>query len=348
MPEAPAPPVLRRDPVTGEWVILAAGRSRRPHAPVPGEPAAGTQEPDCPFCEGREQETPPEVCACRDGDGCDCPGWKVRVFPNKYPILANRLPEEEAAGGGERPAYGYHEVIVDSPFHNLAPWQVGPGQTCLMLETYRDRIREYRDRDPLRYVLVMRNHKAAGAASLDHPHSQLFALPFVPPVVDAELAGFERHVSREGACVLCEMIASEEREHVRVVAASENFVAFCPYASRVPFETWLVPRAHQPRFEDNESLEEAAELLADVLMRLRNELGDPPFNYWLHTYPLRGEFRPYHWQLEIRPRITVPGGLELGAGVAVNTVPPEEAAAALRGAPGWMPARSRQDPPRRS
>lgn len=334
MPGAGTQPELRRDPVTGDWVILAAGRSKRPHAPIPRAVAEPKVEPDCPFCEGMESETPPEICAVREEEGHDCPGWTIRVFPNKYPILANRAPGKEIilpSMEEHRLAYGFHEVIVDTPFHNLTPWEVGYEQTGEMLEMYRERILAHREQASMRYVLVMRNHKAAGAASLEHPHSQLFALPFIPPVIEAELAGFDRYGAETAACVICDMIADEQQKGLRMVGSTENFVALCPYASRVPYETWILPRQHQPRFEDNTDLAEAAELVERVLNQMRVELADPPLNYWLHTYPLHSEVRPYHWQMEILPRLTMAGGLEIGAGVPVNTVAPEEAAKLLAG-----------------
>ena len=333
MTEPPGQPELRRDPITSSWVILAAGRGKRPHAPGPTGAAPG-QGDSCPFCEGRESETPAEICACRAGGGCDCPGWTIRVFPNKFPILANTAP----ADGGDMdplaqraPASGYHEVIVDSPDHRVTPWELGAGQVLAMLETYRDRFIALRDQGDIKYVHIIRNHKAAGAASLEHPHSQLFALPFIPPTIDAELAGFAAARAGEAGCVLCDLLEEEERLGGRIVAANDDFVAFAPFASRLPYELWIAPRRHQHSFEDCDSLAALSQLMTAVLNRYRERLDDPPFNYWIHTYPLHGESRPYHWHLEIVPRLTIPGGLELGAGVWVNTVAPEDAAADLRG-----------------
>lgn len=332
MTEEPAGQELRRDPITSSWVILAAGRGKRPHAPGP---VAAPDQPDedCPFCEGRESETPPEICASREEEGCDRPGWTVRVFPNKFPILANRLPGLDA--GPEAPdrktAYGYHEVIVDTPLHGATPWETGAHQVQAMLEMYRDRIVSHRDQDYIRYVHIIRNHGAAGAASLEHPHSQLFALPLVPPTIDDELTGFERARAGDVGCILCDMVGHEEELGIRIIAGNESFVAFSPFASRLPYESWIVPRRHQLRFEECAELDEMAVLLKDVLDSYREKLGDPPLNYWIHTYPLRGETRPYHWHLEIMPRLIIPGGLEMGAGVWVNTVAPEDAAADLRG-----------------
>ena len=199
-----------------------------------------------------------------------------------------------------------------------------------MLEMYRDRIQTLKDEGRTSYVHIIRNHKAAAASSLEHSHSQLFGLPFIPPMVDMEMDGFANANPGRGGCILCDIIREEEKGNARVIMSTENFIAFSPFASRLPYESWIVPKNHQPSFEKNLSLEELAEVMTGLLGRYKERLGDPPFNYWIHTYPLHGESRPYHWHIEILPRLTMTGGLELGAGVWVNTVPPEDAAAWLR------------------
>lgn len=332
MTDKPPPPELRRDPITGDWVILAAGRGRRPHAPGPTE-APDQPDHECPFCPGHEEQTPAELAAFRKQGGPDTPGWTVRVFPNRFPILAESVDESGvsyAVSPDHKPAEGSHEVIIDTPHHDKTPWEAGTGQVKAMLEMYRDRILALKHRGGISYVHIIRNHGAAGAASLEHPHSQLFGLPFAPPQVSAEMDGFVLAQRGEARCVLCNMVAGEETEKTRLVTASSSFSVFCPFASRLPYETWIVPRRHQPAFEDCGELDELAEVVADTLNRFRDNIGDPPFNYWIHTYPLHGESRPYHWHLEILPRLTIPGGLEMGAGVWVNTVTPEAAAASLR------------------
>lgn len=325
-------PELRRDPITGEWVVLAAGRGKRPHAPGP---MATPDQPDdqCPFCPGRETETPPEVCACREGEGCDCPGWTVRVFPNKFPILVSGVPgmgHERAASPDRRPALGASEVIVDTPVHNQPPWRVGAGQVLAMLNMYRDRILALKDEGRAIYVHIIRNHGAGAASSLEHPHSQLYGLPFIPPTIDIELDGFAQAPVAGIGCLMCDIIERELKAGERVIDVTDNFIVFAPFASRLPYETWIVPRRHEMRFEQCGHMEELAQVMTRHLTNFGEELGDPPFNYWIHTYPLKGEIRPYHWHLEIMPRITVPGGLELGAGVWVNIVAPEEAASQLK------------------
>jgi UDPglucose--hexose-1-phosphate uridylyltransferase len=326
----PIQPELRRDPITSEWVVLAAGRGKRPHAPKPVE-AADQPDDQCPFCPGKEPSTPPEICAFREGEGCDSPGWTVRTFPNKFPLLVSEVSGQERASSPDRkPAVGSSEVIVDTTVHNKPPWLVGAAQTLDMLNMYRDRIVSIAQEGRERYVHIIRNHKAGAASSLEHPHSQLYGLPFVPPMVDTELDGFAQTV-REGVnCVLCDVLEKEIAAGERIVEVTENFVVFCPYASRLPYETWIVPRHHEMRFERCEHLPEMAEVMTRVMRSFWAKLSDPPFNYWIHTYPLRGEIRPFHWHLEILPRMTVPGGLELGAGVWVNVVAPEEAAGVLR------------------
>lgn len=332
MNESAPHPELRRDPITAEWVVLAAGRGKRPHAPgrisTPDQP-----DSKCPFCSGHESETPPEICACRQGEGCDCPGWTVRVFPNKYPILVSSVTgvgHERATSPDKRPALGTSEVIVDTPVHNRTPWNLGSGQVLDMLNMYRDRIQALKEEGRTTYVHIIRNHGVGAASSLEHPHSQLYGLPFVPPVIDVELDGFA--LPRHGTvdCILCEIIESEIREGTRLIDLSDNFIVFSPFAARLPYETWIVPRHHEMRFEQCRHLDEMAEVMTAHLSRYTERLGDPPFNYWIHTYPLHGELRPFHWHLEILPRLTVPGGLELGAGVWVNIVAPEDAASLLK------------------
>lgn len=332
MTEKAHQPELRRNPITGEWVIIAADRGKRPHAPARMEQK---DQPDhtCPFCPGREGETPTEVCAFRDGEGVDCPGWTARTFPNRFPILVSEVPgagAEASVSPDRRPALGVSEVIVDTPEHDRAPWEVSHAQTVEMLKMYQERINMLKEEKRTTYVHIIRNHLAGAASSLEHPHSQLFGLPFIPPTVDAELGGFTAASLGLPGCVMCDMIKSEEAAAERVVAANDDFIAFCPFASRQPYETWIVPRKHQVRFEACEDLDAFAAILIDVMDGLREGLDDPPFNYWIHTYPLHGETRPYHWHLEIMPRLTVPGGLELGADVWVNIVAPEDAASRLR------------------
>lgn len=329
--EAPQPE-LRRSPITGEWVIIAAGRGQRPHAP---DRLARKDQPDheCPFCPGREDETPPEVCAFRDSKEADCPGWSARTIPNRFPILVSAEPDGGAAQAispDRKPALGASEVIIDTPDHDKPPWEVSASQTVEMLKMYQERIDTLRQEGRTTYVHIIRNHLAGAASSLEHPHSQLFGLPFIPPAVDAELDGFAAARLGLPGCVMCEIVEREEREGERLVAANDDFVAFCPFAARLPYETWIVPRRHQVRFEDCTELESFAEMIGLVMGSLKENLDDPPFNYWIHTYPLRGETRPYHWHMEILPRLTVPGGLELGAEVWVNIVAPEAAAKLLR------------------
>lgn len=331
MSEEPIQPELRRDPITSEWVILAAGRGKRPHAPKPQEME---DQPDdrCPFCPGHEHETPTEICASREEEGCDIPGWSVRVFPNKFPLLVTGAPgqgAERAFSPDRQPAVGNSEVIVDTPIHNKPPWLVGPHQVLEMLNMYRDRINSLKEEGRTTYVHIIRNHGAGAASSLEHPHSQLYGLPFIPPMVDLELDGFA--LPRHGGidCVLCGIVEREIESQDRIIDISKNFVAFSPFASRLPYESWIVPRHHEMRFEKCEHLPEMAEMMAGLLVRYRERLGDPAFNYWIHTYPLHGELRPFHWHLEIMPRVTMLGGLEVGAGVWVNIVAPEDAAALL-------------------
>ncbi|HEY8504146.1 MAG TPA: hypothetical protein VIL46_06155, partial [Gemmataceae bacterium] len=281
---------FRQDPVTGRWVIIAPERADRPIL-EPRSVAPPSDDLFCPFCAGFEYETPGEVLAFRQpGSPPDQPGWRVRVVPNRYPAVRPadgvgppRSPSPEGAlpdAGEENPAAGTppflfrsvpgcgaHEVIIESPEHETQLSRLPAAHVAEVLRAYRDRLR-FHARDPgLAYGLVFKNSGAAAGASLEHLHSQLVALPFVPPAVREELDGAARYLAARGRCVFCEMLAAEREAGLRTVREWPRFAAFAPFASRFTYETWLLPRAHRPRFEDtpDEELPELADALRTVL-----------------------------------------------------------------------------------
>jgi len=323
-------PEIRRDPVTGIWSILAVERSRRPGA-VEDEVVRITAP--CPFCPGNESLTPPEIWAVgREGGAADSPGWKLRVIPNLYPALS-----PGAAGKGWRrevkaglAARGYHEVIIHSPDHRRSLAEMEPGETVRLMRAYRLRYRELAVLPGIRQVVIILNHGRAAGASLEHPHTQVFALPLVPQVLRDELRHTRRR-SRQG-CPLCAEAAASKSEG-RVVAENETWMAFAPYAARFPFETWLMPVRHEPGFERivHGELEGMAEIIPRVLRGLSRLLEDPPYNLFIHGAPCDGkDYQHYHWHVELIPRITRGAGFELSTGMYINITSPEEAAKQLR------------------
>jgi UDPglucose--hexose-1-phosphate uridylyltransferase len=327
-------PELRKDPVVGRWVIIATERARRPSDFVtePVRPRATT----CAFCEGHEQQTPPEVLAGRPPDSRpNTPGWTYRVVPNKFPAL--RIEGElEPSGEGlfdRMNGVGAHEVVIETPRHDASLAGLSVDAVTDVLLAYRERMADLKKDPRFAYVLVFKNHGEAAGASLEHPHSQLIATPIIPIMVSEELAGSAQYYDLKERCVWCDMVRQERRGQARLVLESPEFVALAPFAPRFPFETWILPTRHRAAFEESteEELRGVAETLGEVLRRMDQVLGEPPYNFMLHTAPFReAQLESFHWHLEVIPKLTRVAGFEWGSGFFINPVPPEAAADALR------------------
>ena len=327
-------PELRKDPVVGRWVIIATERARRPSDFVtePVRPRATT----CAFCEGNELQTPPEVLAGRPPDSRpNTPGWTYRVVPNKFPAL--RIEGElEPSGEGlfdRMNGVGAHEVVIETPRHDASLAGLSVDAVTDVLLAYRERMVDLKKDPRFAYVLVFKNHGEAAGASLEHPHSQLIATPIIPIMVSEELAGSAQYYDLKERCVWCDMVRQERRGRARLVLESPEFVGLAPFAPRFPFETWILPTRHRAAFEESteEELRGVAETLGEVLRRMDQVLGEPPYNFMLHTAPFReAQLESFHWHLEVIPKLTRVAGFEWGSGFFINPVPPEAAAEALR------------------
>ncbi len=345
-------PQLRKNPITREWVIIATERSRRPsdfsHA-EDTSPTAGLEYADnCPFCPGHEDKTPPEVLAFRKNpELANGDGWWVRVIPNKFPALA-------IEGSLDRSGYGMydfmngvgaHEVILETPQHNKNMATVDHSQAAEVWWAIRQRMMDL-SRDPrFKYVSVFRNHGKIAGTSLEHPHSQMVALPMVPGDVMLEIQGADAYYSYHDRCIYCDMIRQELHFGQRIVCETDDFVAFEPFAPKFPFETWVLPKKHSRSFieDGEEQIPGFVTVLQDVLGRIGRCLNNPPFNYVLHTSPFEAEKEHcFHWHLEILPRMTIAAGFEMGTGIYINVTAPEDSAAHLRAA-NPEPAESTED-----
>jgi UDPglucose--hexose-1-phosphate uridylyltransferase len=333
-------PELRIDPLSGLRTIVAGERADRPGGGFAVEPPPPLDPDGDPFLEGHEDRTPPELYALRPGGGtADTPGWRVRVVPNLYPALdahdgPGAAPADPLASGhgqpelfGARPATGAHEVIVNTPAPVSSLAGLEPEQLEAAMGVWRERMRAHADAE---YVHVIVNEGREAGASLPHTHAQLYALGFVPAAVARERERFGAwHERTQGHNLLEDLVQEEVRRRDRLVAVDAEAVAICPYASRVPFQLMLAPRRPAARFEDDGPL--GARLLLDALGRLERLLGAvPPFNLWVRTAP-RGA-GSFCWRIDVLPRLTQLAGLELGAGLNLNIVPPERAAEQLRDA----------------
>jgi UDPglucose--hexose-1-phosphate uridylyltransferase len=330
-------PELRKDPVIGRWVIIATERAKRPHDfQTSAEPS---REGGCPFCEGSEDMTPPEVYAIREpGLPSNAPGWRVRVVPNLYPVLQVEGDLEKRAYGmyDRMHGIGAHEVIVETPRHLASFTPLPDRQVAEVLLVYRERLLDLQKDRRLAYGMLFKNVGKAAGASLEHTHSQLIVTPVVPRRVTEELAGAQRHFDYRGRCVFCDIVYQELGMEERIVMATDRFLAIAPYASRFPFETWILPRDHGSHFESLTApdAEDLAFLLNRVLGRIERALDRPAYNFMVHTAPFHaGEMASYHWHIEIIPRVTRTAGFEWGTGFYINPVPPESAAEYLRKTP---------------
>jgi UDPglucose--hexose-1-phosphate uridylyltransferase len=321
-----APGELRQDPLGGGWVAITAGRAARPEAFL-GDVGTRRGPLGCPFCPGNEHMTPPEVWADRDpGTGPDRPGWHVRVVPNKFPAFAGP-PAKAAANGGlyrSAPTAGVHEVVVHNPDHDATLADLPVPAVARTMTAWRRRLAVHGDSE-LGAVLIIVNQGRTAGASLEHPHSQVFATAGRPDRVQAELDRLTGD-----ACAACATVAAE-RDGPRLVGRTGELLTICPWASASPFEALLLPAGHRPRFEEGgpDGGTAMATALRELLRRFRGVAGDhAPYNLVLHSAPPGVE--DFHWHLHLFPRLTTYGGFELGTGVVINVVDPDRAAEALR------------------
>jgi UDPglucose--hexose-1-phosphate uridylyltransferase len=328
-------PELRKDPIVGRWVIIAHERAKRPHdfktEPPPPGPAA-----ICPFCEGQEEKTPPEILAYREpGTRPNGPGWRVRVVPNRFPALKVEGNLDKRGEGiyDMMEGVGAHEVIIESPAHHASMTTLSTDNIREVLWVYRDRLVDLKRDHRLVHGMLFKNVGAAGGASLEHVHSQLIVTPIVPISVWEEMTGSLEFYNYRGRCIYCDMVHQELAVDKRLVYDSPHFIALCPFASRFPFETWILPKTHSSHFENitRPVLDDLAQALQRALAKLEAALDNPSYNYIIHTAPFdHGEMAHYHWHIEVIPRLTRIAGFEWGSGFYINPVPPEHAAAFLR------------------
>ncbi len=342
-------PELRIDQLTGLPAILAPGRADRPDSFQTR--ASEPKGPDnCPFCEGREDRTPPEVYATRPGGGAaDSPGWTTRVVPNLYPALGEGAEEGVSSTSGEagafasagdpllasrrageadlfasRPATGVHEVIVNAPQHATAMAELDEAQVAAAVQTWRERMRAHGE---AAYVQLIVNEGGGAGASLEHTHAQLYALDFVPAAVARERERAGAYAERTtGGSLLSDILVEEVRRRERLVAIDEEAALICPWASRSPFELRVVPRTAAASFAEDAA---GAAMIHTALRLLAKRFdGSPELNLWVRTAPRGTEH--FHWHVDVAPRLSVKAAFEFATGVDINIYPPERAAADLR------------------
>ncbi|MFH1378638.1 MAG: galactose-1-phosphate uridylyltransferase [bacterium] len=327
-------PELRRDPIIGRWVIVSTERGKRP-----SDFDTEILENDsvlCPFCPGNEQLTPAEITAYRKpGSLRDKDGWWLRVVPNKFPALQveGQLNKTGMGMYDKMNGIGAHEVIIETPDHHKNIDQLDDKNVEDIIWICRDRIIDLKKDPRFAYILIFKNSGRLAGASLTHPHTQLIATPIVPKQVSEELNGGKGYYGYKERCVFCDIIKQEIAQGQRLVCENDDFIAFEPFSSRFPFETWIIPKKHSSDFEDIQKYEVVnfSFILKNTLSKINNVLEHPPYNYLLHNSPVRESNLPhFHWHLEIIPKLTRLAGFEWGTGLYINPTPPEEAAKFLR------------------
>lgn len=323
---------FRQNLATKEWVILAPERRKRPSNHAEHKPKQDIPEyrDDCPFCPGHEDQTDQPVYVYPPKSP-----WQVRVVPNKYAALQSSLDPTRHYTGRFLAAegFGIAEVVIEHPRHNLHPAIMNVSEITQILTAYRQRQTAISTNDKINLITIFRNHGPRAGTSLEHPHSQIIATPIVPPHVRYPMEQAVLHYDKNGTCVYCDMYKEEIRQGNRIILDNTYFVAFCPYAARSPYECRIYPKRHIPSFigTSDDELADLAIVLRDILIRLFTHLGDPDYNFIIRSAPVGDDdTRHLHWYLVIIPKISTAAGFEIGSGIFINTVPPEQAAKLLR------------------
>lgn len=329
---------LRRDPIGGRWVIVNTEHPELPQGYEHSQARSG-KPTVCPFCYGNEALTPPEIVAIRDpGTSPNASGWQSRVIPNKFPAL-------QIEGGLDRKGIGLydisngigaHEVIIETPYHNKDFPDLLIPEITDVISLYSQRMLDLERDRRLKYVLFFKNYGAAAGASLEHPHTQLIALPMVPKNAKEEIIGAQKYFEYRERCIFCDMIRQEVEDKERIILENQNFIAFCPYVSRFPFEIWIMPREHTSLFCETpfERMPDLAAILKGMITKVKKVFGDVSYNFMIHSAPINSTdnaaTESYHWHLEFMPKLTRVAGFEWGTGFYLVPTPPEIAAKFLR------------------
>ncbi|MDY6931004.1 MAG: DUF4921 family protein [Halobacteriota archaeon] len=318
---------LRKHYFLDEYSLIAIERSRRPsdfkceREELPGE--------NCPFCPGNEEMTPPAQCFCKDAwmieDTSEkiIRSWDVRCFPNLYPALSPDSHDVIDDHWDKRRGFGFHEVIVETPCHNRHPAELSDEEIRLLFKVYTDRVAYYYSKEGIKFVSLFRNFGKDAGASLSHPHTQIICVPLTPPKFKRELSV----INSKEVCPYCDVVTSETGSE-RFIAGDDDWIAFAPFASRSPFEIWILPKEHTSNITELEEdkLFSLGLMMRDMLQRLNRLLDFPHYNYIFFQL----DEKRYHLNIRIKPKVTIPAGFEMSTDIFINTVSPENAAKYLR------------------
>src|SRR3989338_2709050 len=332
---------FRKDIVSGDWILVAAKRARRPHRKIK-KVRLDPSKKNCPFDDPQFNGAPgpllwlPHPAAKKHKPEYKnlSKDWWIQIVPNKFPALEPHVtcPAEEPDGPyAKTKGVGFHEIIITRD-HKRRISEMSPEETESLIYAYQDRYRTLAREACIHYILIFHNQGPAAGASIFHPHSQLIAMPIIPPDVSRSLEGSRLYYERNKKCVHCAMIEWEIKKGERVVYENKKFVVLEPYASRVSYETRVFPKKHAGNFDelDSEDRMSLAETMIVSLKKIKKALDDPDYNFFIHTAPVKDGAGHYHWHIEILPKTSTWAGLELGTGIEIVAVSPEDAASELK------------------
>lgn len=326
---------LRYNIATGDWVIVAPERARRPEdfreSSRPSTHERCPQRTDCPFCPGGEDHTPGESLRYLSSGG----DWLVRSFPNRFPAVRSETAAEQTGNHfhRKRSGHGLHEVVAETPLHNSTLALQPVSQVELVLRAWRERYLSIGKMSGIEHVIIFKNHGLTAGSSLEHPHSQIVGLPVIPSPVRGRMQVALSYFRKYGHCVFCQMLEAELEDRERIVEQNSDFVAFVPFAAYSPFSIWLFPRRHNHCFglTSDQEISSLATLLQEVLARLYSSLGDPDYNLVIRSADPPGPGSHFfHWYISVVPRLAKIAGFEMGTGMFINGSSPEGDAASLR------------------
>ncbi|MEA1912699.1 MAG: DUF4931 domain-containing protein [candidate division WOR-3 bacterium] len=318
---------FRKDPLYNRWVLMVPGRGKRPHA------FYREKEKDdgkvCPFCEGREEKTPPEIDSFRVKGKANEPGWKIRVVPNKYPALTRELKTGWGSKGllQSIKGYGTHEVIIETPSHSKTLYNMNEEEISLIFKMYRKRTIILKEDKNLKCIFIFKNYGRIAGASFPHSHSQILGLPLIPPFVEEEIKRIKDSLN----CIYCHLILKAGKDK-RILTKNSDFIALAPYASLVPYQITVFPLEHKPYFEEisDAEINSLSRIIKEIFQRYNKILRAPAFNFFIHTFPRDKRCKNYHYHLQIMPKLTIQAGFEMGSGIFINPVPPKTAIRELK------------------
>jgi len=326
---------LRRDPVGGRWVIVDTDHPSKPED-FEHEPH-GWRGGVCPFCYGNESLTPTEIDSFRDPNTApNTSGWQVRVVPNKFPALQIEGDLDRRGIGiyDMSNGIGAHEILVETPYHHKDLSDLLNEEVEKILTMCCRRSADLVKDKRFKYIMIFKNFGPAAGASLEHPHTQIIALPLIPKNPMEEIKGAQNYFEYRERCVFCDIIRQELQEKKRIIFENKHFLSFCPSVSRFPFEIWIMPKKHQSYFYNMppDEIPGLAVILKDTVTRVKKVFANPAYNFMVHSSPANTDtvLESYHWHIEFMPKLTRVAGFEWGTGFYIVPTPPELAATYLR------------------